>query len=72
MGTTKVSNGIWLRGSKLHALLAEFDLTAHDSKEGSLAWTTHTFFMRFCVGKNRTPQRRMSLKINLLLQYEDS
>ena len=28
--------------------------------------------MRFCVEKNRTPQRIMSLKNNLLLRYPDS
>ena len=43
-----------------------FDLTA----QGSLH-EHHTLFMRFCVEKHKTPQRRMSLKINLL-RYPDS
>ena len=44
---------------------------------GSLAWTTSTLFVRFCIekkknnkkNKNRTPQRRMSLKIIFTISW---
>ena len=56
------------RCSKSHSLLLGFHLTAHSSKQGVLTRAAHTHFLwDSCREKNRTPQRRMSLKIYLLL-----
>ena len=49
-----------------------FDSTQFKSELLICMSNTNAFFMRFYVEKKRTPQRRMSLKINLTLRYPDS